>query len=189
MPHTTSLTLDPLSLLVGEVLLGLERNVGRLEVSQGHAPVDVSVRGVLGAGVLRHTNTIVKDSYDYVWERSCVDAYECERFTRVTGMVQALVYPVGSFVHGLQTGAEARFLWLWGTRSPGSFLSELSDGAPPTTFSGGAFAPGFLVGYKLATNVGFTFNAQLAIDVAIVTGHAPTAGVGPRSEVDVGWSF
>ena len=110
---------------------------------------------------------------------------------------QALVYPVGSFEHGLQIGAEASFVQLKGTRRYNSSFNDLArtfaqargqtwNGTPDQEVSDSAFIPGLVIGYKLVTKSGFTINPQLAGDVVI--SDDPTKII-PRLALNVGWSF
>lgn len=69
-------------------------------------------------------------------------------------------YVLGDFEHGMQLGAEAIYLYLDG------------DGTSSIQVSGAGFALGPFVGYKTATNIGFTFDAQLGVEYLVASGNA-----------------
>ena len=59
-------------------------------------------------------------------------------------------YPVGTFIHGMQLGFEAMYVEISGDNVEGSGASGVGQG----------MAMGPFLGYKIATNVGFTFEIQ-----------------------------
>lgn len=86
-------------------------------------------------------------------------------------------YPVGTFVHGMQLGAEVAYLRLIG------------GGAASGLAADGLAAGGF-AGYKIASNVGFTFDAQLGAQyVAASSESRSKSEVGPLLNLNLGWSF
>ena len=87
-------------------------------------------------------------------------------------------YPIGTFVHGMQLGAEVLYAGGGGGKS-GTFVHA-------DVLSAGGF-----VGYKIATNIGFTFEAQAGVSgvVAGATGIGTISGVLPLINANVGWSF
>jgi hypothetical protein len=184
--RSVSLTTDPLRPLVGMAVLGAETRVGSLSVHEGFSPRDVSVVGFVGFGRVRSSD--IGSGLRPVWG-SCDELFTCDRATTLWLGGQALLYPVGSFEHGAQLGVEASYMRVWGTRSyNGSFAQFLgSSSVPDARLSGGAFAPGVLIGYKLVTKPGFTFNPQLALD-AIFASDGSSA-LAPRLTLNAGWSF
>ncbi len=103
---------------------------------------------------------------------------------------QFITYPVGNFDHGMQLGAEVLYVGVAG--SEGSGASRVAG-------TGEGLAMGPLLGYKLATKVGFSFNVQggvqyvaLRADASSTTGATATAtqsAVIPLLNINVGWSF
>jgi hypothetical protein len=94
-------------------------------------------------------------------------------------------YLIGSFDHGMQLGVEAMYLHADKTESG---IAAAADG----------LAIGPYVGYKVAMNVGFTFNAQLGAQAAVLRGEASSStatamteqkDVFPLVNLNVGWSF
>lgn len=91
-------------------------------------------------------------------------------------------YPVGSFIHGLQVGAELLYLHI-----------SLDD-AYAGTVNGAGLALGPFIGYKIATNVGFTFDAQLGFEWMAARAESSSASAEAKSiipllNLNVGWSF
>ena len=112
------------------------------------------------------------------------------RFSAWETGAQFRYYLVGSFDHGMQLGAELLYLHVAGTSSASPSLSGVGTG----------FAIGPFVGYKIATNVGFTFDAQLGAEWLTArasakdstsSSSASTSGstVIPLLNLNVGWSF
>src|SRR5690606_23522377 len=98
---------------------------------------------------------------------------------------QVRYYLIGGFEHGMPLGVEALYV--------GGSGSE----AGVTAFANG-IAVGPFVGYKLATDDGFTFDAGLGVQYMTVTGHARGSGTSisvsdsgfiPLLNLNVGWSF
>lgn len=101
-------------------------------------------------------------------------------------------YVVGDFDHGMQLGGEILYV------NVDSGDIETSSGRVTGTGSGVSIAP--FVGYKIATKIGFTFDAQLGIALmglgasaeAVDTGETAKAKDtrwGPLLNLNVGWSF
>ncbi|MEK6608476.1 MAG: hypothetical protein AABZ30_12520 [Myxococcota bacterium] len=97
-------------------------------------------------------------------------------------------YPVGSFVHGMQLGAEVLYLG----------ISDDDIGESGVSGSGNGFAVGPFIGYKIATNVGFTFDAQLGVEKVFARAEASSGSASATAEAEttipllnlnVGWSF
>lgn len=90
-------------------------------------------------------------------------------------------YPLGSFIHGLDIGAQLMSLALFDN---GGLVA-----------GGVAIAP--FVGYKIATNIGFTFDAQIGPDFVLfgasssLTGPSTSSNgaIGLLLNLNVGWSF
>jgi hypothetical protein len=192
--HVVSVTTDPTRVLYGVAALGAEARVGRVTVHKGFSPRDVSIAGWVGVGRVR-TGDITDPRA--IWE-SCGDLFWCERATMVWVGAQALLYPVGGFERGAQLGVEASYLGLFGTRSYNASFVSLENGivatqgkpgvasVPEDRFTRNAFVPGVVVGYKLATKAGFTFNPQLALDMVL---SSEPVNLAPRLALNVGWSF
>ena len=96
---------------------------------------------------------------------------------------QLIAYPIGDFNHGLQVGGEIMYLHL------------ASDGETET-LSGSAqgLAVGPFVGYKLATDVGFSFNVQAGAQYVAARGEDDEgesygSAVVPLVNANLGWSF
>ena len=133
----------------------------------------IGVAVVLGVGRMKvKTNTLagtVEDS-----------------FTALEGGAQFRYYLFGSFIHGMQLGAEA--LWLYVDRDKNSSLSASGEG----------LAIGPFVGYKIATNIGFTFDTQLGVEYltarskasdTVTSASANDSAFIPLLNINVGWSF
>ncbi len=98
---------------------------------------------------------------------------------------QFLTYPLGYFEHGLQLGVEVIDLPVAAT----------INGVAAT---GNGIAFGGLVGYKLATNLGFSLNIQGGVGYEAVVATAQANGVSatasgggviPLLRINLGWSF
>ena len=109
-----------------------------------------------------------------------------DSFFAIDAGAQFRYYPVGNFIHGMQLGAEILFVYV--------NLNETDS----TSASGTGLAIGPFVGYKIATDIGFTFDAQLGFDYLAVQGTASDSGVsvaesdsrfGLLLNLNVGWSF
>ncbi len=113
---------------------------------------------------------------------------------------QVRFYPVGSFEHGMQVGAEIFYLF-GSTSATGSIALGSGQTAPPGTLtaSGTGFKIGAFIGYKLVLPVGFTVDAQAGIGYLSMKGVArDEAGNSksadyksaiPLANASVGWSF
>jgi hypothetical protein len=158
LQHSVSVTLSPLHLVMPMVeLTGEYRLADKLGVA-----------GILGAGSIAVT-----------------DAVGTPRFTAFEVGGQFRYYPLGSFIHGLQVGAEVLMVYLSG-----------SVGAVSATGAGVSAGP--FVGYKIASNIGFTFDVQLGPAFMLVGAQASAGGrtesakesqVGPLLNINLGWSF
>lgn len=102
---------------------------------------------------------------------------------------QLVAYPIGHFDHGLQLGVEALYVGV---------KRDDSAGTIPIAAGADGFAAGPLVGYKLATKVGFTFNVQAGAEFVLARGdaqvgnasaHGSGTTVVPLLNMNVGWSF
>jgi hypothetical protein len=113
---------------------------------------------------------------------------------------QIRFYPVGSFEHGMQLGAE--FFYLFGSASAtGSLTLGPGQMTPPgnLTATGTGLKIGAFVGYKLVLPVGFTVEAQAGIGYLSLkgvardeAGHSKSAdykSAVPLANASVGWSF
>lgn len=117
------------------------------------------------------------------------------------GGLQIRFYPVGTFDHGLQVGAE--IVYLTGSASTtGNITPDDDPGATsngPLTAKGSGFKVGPFVGYKLALPVGFTLAAQIGVDYLSLKGIAKDANGTTRTgdtktafllaDAGIGWSF
>ena len=110
-----------------------------------------------------------------------------DRFLVFVGGAQFRYYPVGSFIHGMQLGAEFYYTYV-----------ETGDVA--ISGSGDGLAVGPFVGYKIATNVGFTFDAQLGAQYLTLRAKATDLASGTSAtakddkfivllNLNIGWSF
>jgi hypothetical protein len=191
-----SLTLDPTRPLIGMGMVNGEVRFPRMTLLPNHRPMDVSLGGWVGAGRVRVADDGLLGGARPVWS-DCGDMFNCDRMTAIWVGAQALAYPVGGFDHGLQIGVEASFMQTWGSRRYSPFYKELAasmakvhdkpfTGVPDRDVEGSAFLPGVVVGYKLVTQVGFTFNPQVAADLFV--SNAPVKVV-PRLALNAGWSF
>jgi opacity protein-like surface antigen len=96
---------------------------------------------------------------------------------------QFIGYALGDFDHGLQVGGEA------------VFLHVTTDGETETlTGSAQGLAVGPFVGYKLATDVGFSFNVQVGAQYVAARGEDDEgesygSAVIPLVNANLGWSF
>lgn len=93
---------------------------------------------------------------------------------------QARYYVLGSFVHGMQLGAELMY------------VAVASDSQQMVNGQGLSTAP--FVGYKIAANGGFTFDCQLGAAYTVIqanSGSSTVSGSGWARflNLNVGWSF
>jgi hypothetical protein len=104
-------------------------------------------------------------------------------------------YVLGNFDHGMQLGAQVLYQ---------SADAEVSDGAISAQATASGVRAGPFIGYKIITDIGFTFNGQLgaAVDTASGEGTASSSETGvevtaedsdsalvPLLRLNVGWSF
>lgn len=182
-PRQVSITVDPTRPLVGMGMVGGEVCFPRVALFPGRSANDVSLGGWVGVGRMR-----LADGGGLLlgprptWA-SCNDVFYCDRATVVWVGAQALTYPVGGFDHGLQLGVEASFASLWGTRRYSQ--SPLTRG-PDRELRESGFLPGVVLGYKLVTKAGLTFNPQIAADLVV---SAEPATILPRLALNAGWSL
>lgn len=108
--------------------------------------------------------------------------------TEIEGGAQVRYYALGNFRHGMELGGELLEEYVKFEKPlPGNIVGAAAGGATL-----GAF-----VGYKIATHVGFTFEAQLGARYLIVdpqiTGQATGVPAfdkwAPLLHLNVGWSF
>jgi hypothetical protein len=125
---------------------------------------DVGLGLWLGGGSVRRDDI---RGYRAAWERC---GASCERNAFIGAALQAIFYAYGTFSgpHSLQLGAEAAFSQEWGAESRT------------------IVTPGVVLGYKLVTAAGFTFNPQSTLGYAI--GDEPHR-VSSRFVLGFGWSF
>ena len=105
-------------------------------------------------------------------------------------------YVLGDFDHGMQLGAQLLYQ---------SASAEETEGTISAQANASGIRTGPFLGYKIITDVGFTFNAQLGAQIstasgeanasdsatgesATVSGEADSAW-GPLLRLNVGWSF
>ncbi len=110
-------------------------------------------------------------------------------FSIFEGGAQLQYYLLGNFDHGMQLGAEAVFV-------------QVSGSVGTVTGLGQGLVAGPYIGYKVAADVGFTFNAQLGYQVGLISASAEDtsdgssssasgeeSASGPLLNLNVGWSF
>ncbi len=109
-----------------------------------------------------------------------------ETYTAYEVGAQGRYYLLGDFEHGMQVGAEALYLYLD------------RDGESSITVSGAGLALGPFIGYKIATHIGFTFDAQLGFQYMVAraeatdgtnTAKGEDSDILPLLNLNVGWSF
>lgn len=98
---------------------------------------------------------------------------------------QFVGYPLGTFDHGMQVGAEVLYL---------GASTSAQQGDVKVVASGAGLSTGGFVGYKLATRVGFTFNVQggvgyLAVQASGGGASASDSRIYPLLNANVGWSL
>lgn len=139
----------------------------------GEVRVDrhIGIAGIAGVGSLRTSKSAPRFT---VWEVGA----------------QFLGYPVGHFDHGIQVGVEAVYLGVAG---------EAGSGSAQVTGLGQGFAVGPLLGYKFASDIGFSLNIQGGVQYLVARAEA-TAKDGtsasasdsawiPLLNLNLGWSF
>jgi len=170
--HVASITFSPIHLVLPVVEL-----TGELRLQHG-----LSVAAIAGVGsvtleqrTMTSTGFVTTDKQRFsVWELGG----------------QFRWYPIGSFDHGMQLGVE--FLY--------AHVSGTSVASPTTSGVGSGFAVGPFIGYKIATNIGFTFDAQLGVEWIGARATAKDSATGdansttssafiPLVNLNVGWSF
>ncbi len=95
---------------------------------------------------------------------------------------QFAYYLVGNFDHGMQLGAEVLYLGLSG------------DDVETSGTTAVGLAVGPFVGYKLATDFGFTFMAQLGVEYVVARAESSSSSSSEKSfipllNLNIGWSF
>lgn len=129
-----------------------------------------------GGGSATAESDVIEDQTFSVWE--------------VGGQVR--YYLLGDFDHGLQLGAEVLYV------NVSNDSIETAEGSFKGVASGVSAGP--FLGYKIATDLGFTFDAQLGVarfgmaaeaenNTTGQTGTAEASDWGPLLNLNVGWSF
>jgi hypothetical protein len=141
---------------------------------KAHETVGLAALG--GWGKMTQKNTTIGDIKYDVWE--------------VGGQVR--YYALGDFDHGLQVGAEVLYV---------NVTSEDIETASGTVSGvGDGVAVGPFLGYKVATDLGFTFDGQLGVARTGLGAEAQNEDTGyseseestdwgPLLNLNVGWSF
>ena len=108
--------------------------------------------------------------------------------TEIEGGAQVRYYAIGSFRHGMEVGAEFLEEYVkFSEPLPGNIVGVAAGGATVGPF----------IGYKIATRVGFTFEAQLGARYLVVepgiTGQSSCVPAfdkwAPLLHLNIGWSF
>ncbi len=103
--------------------------------------------------------------------------------------VQGTFYPIGSFHHGLQLGAEVVYGGSSGRGTAGTVVIKQT---------GSEIGPGAFAGYKIESKLGLTFSVQLGARymfyrVGVDDGNSQTTAASGKGEVlgrfNLGWSF
>jgi opacity protein-like surface antigen len=103
---------------------------------------------------------------------------------------QFVSYPIGHFDHGMQLGMEALYVHVNLDEGPNQRLD--------VTGIGNGLAVGPFIGYKLATQFGFSFNVQAGAQYMAVVANASADGTNaseadsrviPLLNLNLGWSF
>ena len=111
---------------------------------------------------------------DMVTSSGTIDRFR----TGIEGGAQFRYYLIGSFIHGMQLGAEVLYTYV--DRDETDSVADGGDG----------FAVGPFIGYKIATNIGFTFDAQLGFqNVTTPSAWKDEKNILPMVNLNVGWSF
>lgn len=115
-----------------------------------------------------------------------VDGYKPFKVWEVGG--QFVGYPVGHFDHGMQVGLEVLYAGV-----------STDENIKVSSATANGLATGPFVGYKLATRVGFSFNAQLGVEYVFATADAKApsgatataaqSSIIPLLNLQAGWSF
>jgi len=180
-PHRTTITIAPLMLLklTSDSADGSSVTVGPIVELLGERAITPNVSAAIMAGVGTAESTPPKGSSldtgtAKIWEAGAQGRY----------------YVLGDFEHGMNLGVEGRYLGV---------TQSATDGVQTVSASAGGFGFGPFIGYKVAMNVGFTFDATLGamhVDVkaegSSSTGKTATASDSkwlPTLRLNVGWSF
>jgi hypothetical protein len=172
--HVASVTFSPIHLILPVVEL-----TGEFKVHK-----DLGIAAIFGVGSIKVTETTT------VVGPGGTSQTDTVRFSVWELGTQFRWYVVGSFDHGMELGAEVMYLHVAGTSSV----------APTVSGVGTGFAAGPFVGYKIATNFGFTFDAQLGAQWVGASASAKDSSSGdatsksnstvvPLLNLQVGWSF
>jgi len=159
--HNYSITISPVHLALPVAELTAEFRVTD----------QTGVAALIGAGKATTTDSLGNEDTFDVYEAGASFRY----------------YMLGSFIHGMQLGAEVLYAYVSG-----------SEGTVSGTGEGLVAGP--FVGYKVATNVGFTFDAQLGVQVGLIQAEAEDSSDGDSAEdedsalipllnINIGWSF
>lgn len=137
-----------------------------------HRQIGVALIG--GYGSVKATSSIGENPRFTVWE--------------VGG--QFVGYPVGHFDHGMQLGVELLYAGV---------STDEKSGSVSVAGAANGLAVGPVVGYKLATKVGFSFNVQGGAEYVAMraqassnngqTASARDSAIIPVLNLNVGWSF
>lgn len=166
--HRFSLTISPLHLI-----LPVAELTGEYRLTD-----KIGIAAVLGAGAV----TV---------ESGSGSSKSTDSFTVYEAGISGRYYILGSFIHGMQLGAEVLYVHISGDGVGDS--SSISG-------TGQGLAIGPFAGYKIATNIGFTFDAQLGYAYYLLgadaedsdtgeTDSASASGHGLLLNLNVGWSF
>ncbi len=169
---TISITTSPIHFLVGPI---------------GEISVEVRVLDRLGVAGVAGIGTFRLE----VPDDSLADGKRRHPFTFWEFGAQGRFYPVGDFDHGMVLGLQVLYVGI---------STELEDeNGVRYEGQGNGIAVGPFVGYKIATDVGFTFDAQLGVQwVGLLVEAESSEGardegdesdVGPIIRLNVGWSL
>jgi hypothetical protein len=150
-PKTISITIEPLLFIYP-----MAEVTGEYRLSD-----QVGVAGIVGVGSFRFDD----DSRGSLFSLGAQGRY----------------YAVGDFQHGLQLGAEGKYL-----------SASATDG--DLAIAGGGVSVGAFAGYKYTANFGLTVDAQLGVQAYGVAASSDEfsdsdSGVGPLFNLNIGWSF
>lgn len=131
----------------------------------------VGLAGILGVGQVTVEDTWGEETTFFTYELGASARY----------------YVLGSFIHGMQVGLEALYAGVSGSKD------DVSG-------TGAGIAVGPFIGYKIAANVGFTFDAQLGTQYMMASAEASNnsngtsdsasdSGWGVLLNLNLGWSF
>jgi hypothetical protein len=132
----------------------------------------IGVAGIVGYGSIPFQSTLANTERLTAWEVGAHFNY----------------YVIGTFDHGMQLGAEAMYMRI---AQPSSGTAKVSLGAD-------GFTVGPYVGYKIITNIGFTFEANLGFQYLAArakasdnttTATASDKRILPLLNLNIGWSF